>query len=57
MGAHFLENVKAHIENDYLYVPGLLVQLCFFNTSQGINTIDLCLLTKFLIEMLRLTPA
>ena len=57
MGAHFLENVKAHIENDYLYVPGLLVHLCFYLHLEGFYPFDLCMLNKFLIDMLRLTPA
>ena len=37
MGAHSFENVKVDIENDYLYIPGPLVHLCFYLHRKGLT--------------------
>ena len=35
MGFHSLENVKVHIENDYLYIPGLKYIYVFIHMSRA----------------------
>ena len=57
MGAHSLENVKVHIENDYQYIPGPSVNLCFYLHLKGLTLMIYVCKPNFLIDMLRLTPA
>ena len=55
MGFHSLENVKVHIENDYLYIPGLKYIYVFIHMSRA-YPIDLYLFQQFLNRYVQVHP-